>query len=68
MSIVLNLPIVNLFYHGYTMKKKKKTDAVLKMLYVENVIVTEKRTTSTTFLKHDVCATLYTSGHGSVLT
>ena len=63
MSIVLNLPIVSLLLKSHPWLH----DAIrfLEMRYVENLIVTEKSTTSTTFfecfLKHDVCATIKNS-------
>ena len=63
-SIVLNLPIFSLFFKSHPrLHDANKQIRFLKMQYVENLIVTEKSTTSITFkkcfLKHDVWATLY---------
>ena len=53
-SIVLNLPFVNLFLNKYPWlymyPMQKKLMWFLKICYVENLIVTEKGTTSITFL------------------
>ena len=74
MSIVLNLPIVSLFLNSHSwLHDANKQIWFLKMHYVENLIVTEKSTTSITFfecvLKHDVCATIYILHvYGSVFT
>ena len=63
-SIMLNLPIVSLFFKSHPwLHDANKQIRFLKMHYVVDLIVTEKSTTSTTFfeclLKHDVWATLY---------
>ena len=62
-SIVQNLPIASLFFKSHPwLHDANKQIRFLKMHYVENLIVTEKSTTSITFfecfLKHDVCATI----------
>ena len=71
-SIMLNLPFVNLFLNhtlGYTMQKKRMR--FIKMHCVYNLIVTEKSMTSITFLDAFeawyVCVLLNTF-YGSVLT
>ena len=63
-SIMLNLPIVNLFLKSHPwLHDAKKRMRFLKMhyMYVYNLIVTEKSMTSITFfgcfLKLDVCTT-----------
>ena len=63
MSIVPNVPIVSAFLKSHPrLHDVNKQIRFLKMLYVENLIVTEKSTTSITFfecfLKHDVYATI----------
>ena len=71
MSIVLNLPIVSLFFKSHPwLHDANKQIRFLKMHYVENLIVTEKSTSITyfeLFLKHDVCVLLY-KFYGSVFT
>ena len=51
-SIVLNLPIVSLFFKSHPwLHDANKQIQFLKMHYVENLIVIEKSTTSITFFE-----------------
>ena len=69
MLIVLNLPIVGLFFKSHPWLHDQIW--FLKMHYVENLIVTERSMSNVTFFEcfliHDVCVLLYTF-YGSAFT